>query len=360
MLVYLAVMIMCSILLYATRNNNNKVTPLAITFGMIWLMIALQDGWGGDHNSYVVAFEHFWGMSLEDVLLDEYHGESGYRILLWLMPDSYTGLVLGMAIWCFSLAFFFYHFIPQKWWFLAILFVFFDKAILMGMVASFLRMALANSFLIFAFYLLCKRRKIIFPILLIVAGSFFHKSVLFMTPLVFIKARPFKIPYQHLLTGFVILAFIMMIFPSSWISFVENLVTSVDEFSGYEYYLEDQDTVQVKGVSLIVLFYWVYLLARQTNSKTLSGAEYFVLYVALFRIAFDILPAVGLSTRMFYYLDIYFFAGMMCVMNQLPKNSVHIYGIALTLLLMFWFFGFHAYSKTPFFREHWAFYNFVF
>ncbi len=152
MFVYLAVMVLCCIFLYTMRNNSNKILPLTISFGLIWVMIALQDGWGGDHDSYVYYYNIYKGMSLSDLLSDDSHGAIGYKVFLSMMPSPHFAMAVGMAIWCCSLAFLFYHFIPQKWWFLAILFVFIDRAIMMGAISSYPRMAIAQSFLVFAFY----------------------------------------------------------------------------------------------------------------------------------------------------------------------------------------------------------------
>lgn len=360
MLVYLSVMFLCCILLYAMRNDKKKQRPLAIVFGIIWLMIALQEGWGGDYISYVQHYDEIKGLRFRDLLVDDSHGEIGYKVLLWIMPTYHTWFVITIGIWCFAMAFFFYHFVPQKWWFFAILFVFFDKAILMGMISSFSRMAIANTFLIFAMYLVSKGEKKWKSALVLFGGVFFHKSVLFMVPLLFIRPKRNKLSYSKWLVIFVILAIFMMLFPSSWISFVENIITSFDTFSSYEYYLQDQAEIQFKGASLIILFYWVYLLARQTNKRKRKGSEYLVMKMALVRIAFDLLPAAGMSTRFFYFIDIYFFAGMMVVLSRLPKKDVNKWVLAATLFLMFGYYGFHSYAITDFYKEHWATYNLYF
>lgn len=359
MIVYLSVMFLCCILLYATRNNKNKVSPLAIAFGLIWLMVSLQDGWGGDYDAYIKYFDWYKGQMFNDILVDESHGDIGYKVLMWLMPTPHYGLVLGFGIWCFAAAFFFYHFVPQKWWFFAILFVFFDKAILMGMVASYLRMALANAFLIFCVYFVWKKKRLR-SILLLLIGSLFHKSVLFLFPMIFVGQGRNKVRLPFMLGLFVIFAVFFMIMPSAWTDLVESIIFGNDIFEGYQYYLEGQGAVKTKGASLIIIFYWVYLLSMTSNEKALDGKEYLMIYYALIRIAFALLPAVGLSTRFFYYIDLYFFAGMMCVMNRLPKNSIHKYGVAFTLLIMFWYFVFHAYSKTSFFIDRWGTYNPIF
>lgn len=360
MLVYLSVMLMCCILLYAMRNEGNKKIPLAVAFGLIWLMVSLQDGWGGDHGAYVEYFNWFKGQSFQDILTDDSHGEIGYKLMMSIMPTQHFGLVVGIGIWCFAMAFLFYHFVPQKWWFFAILFVFFDKPILMGMVGSYLRMALANAFLIFAVYYIWKKKKIV-SVISIIIGSLFHKSVLLFLPLIFVGQGRNKIPLPGMLGVFAAIAIFFMIMPSAWTDLVESIIFGSDMFESYEYYFENQEAIQFKGISLILLFYWIFLLSKLSNEKNLNGNEYLMVYFAMIRIAFDLLPAVGLSTRFFYYMDVYFFAGMMCVMNRLPKNdTVSKLALAATLLLMFWFTGFRVYSRTPFFIEHWATYNLIF
>lgn len=361
MFVYLSVMILCCIFLYAMRNNSNKILPLAITFSIIWIMIALQEGWGGDHTAYVYYFDLFNGQSLSDLLSGDDHGAIGYKFLLSIMPTEHFAMSFGMAIWCFAFAFLFYHFIPQKWWFLAIIFVFLDRAIMMGAISSYFRMAIAQSFLVFAFYSRVKGKKWWLFVLLVLCGSLFHKSVaMLMLPLVFIKPAQSKITTSTMVGAIALLTIVTMLSPSSWINLVESIILGSDELSEYAYYLEDQEATSVKGVSLIVLFYWIYLLAQQVNKSNLTPIEYLVLKLALVRIVFDILPAVGLSTRFFYYIDIYFFAGMMVLFYRLPKKDTNKWFLFFSLMLIFWFFGYRVYASSAFFREHWATYNLIF
>lgn len=359
MFVYLSIMLLCCILLYVMRKDKKKARPLAIVFGLIWIVIALQDGWGGDHDNYVMYYDQLSGLNFLDLFTDDNHGEIGYKILAWSMPSEHAGLMLGMAIWCFSFAFLFYHFIPQRWWFFAILFVFLDRSILMGAIASYFRMAIATSLLVFAVFLTLRNKKII-AIGLIIIGAFFHKSVLFLLPLVFVWKRYNRVSTIVMIGIFAMITIISMLFPSTWISFVENIVMGIDAFESYSIYFEDNTDNGVKGLVLIVLFYWIYLLSIKSSEKGFEKIEYMVMYYALIRIAFDLLPAVGLSTRFFYFIDIYFFAGMMVLMNRLPKNDINKLGIAITLILIFWYTGFRVYSNSEFYQLHWATYNPIF
>lgn len=359
MLVYFSVMFLCCIIMYVMRNNKNKVKPLAISFGLIWLMIALQDGWGGDLESYRLIFEQLNGSPFQDAFSEDVYGEVGFKILMWFMPSIHAALMLSIGVWCFAVAFFFYHFVPQKWWFFAIIFVFIDRPILMGMTASILRMSLANSFLIFAVFFMLKKERIR-AALLILLGAFFHTSVLFFLPLIFVGHSQNKIKTPVLMGIFAAIAIVSMLFPSSWTDLVESLIRGADSLNKYEVYLEDQSALEFKGLSLIILFYWVYLLADISNRKNLEGYEYLMIYFALIRIAFDLLPAVGMSVRFFYYIDLYFFAGMACVLNRSPRNDAHKMGLILTLIIMFYYIGFHQFLSTSFYREHWATYNLYF
>ena len=362
MIVYLSVMFLCCILLYVMRNNSNKMAALAIVFGIIWLMLALQEGWGGDYESYVYHFNEIKGLGFKDVLIDEsYHGEVGYKIILWLMPTFHTWFIVNMGVWCFAMAFFFYHFVPQKTWYMAILLFFLDKPVLMGMVGSFCRMAIASSFLVFAYYLVCKDKFKWLALVLLLCGFLFHKSIILMAPFVFIKPKRGNLNNYVVIALFVVLYLFSWIMPSSWTNIVEGIVQNFDTIKEYEYYLEYNQVADAsRGLSLIIFFYWIYLLALHSKKNNYENGEYFVIKLALFRIVFDILPAVGLSSRIFYFIDVYFFAGLLCVFNRLPKNDPNRWGIVVSLLLMIWYMGFHQYVRTPFYLEHWASYNYIF
>ncbi len=360
MFVYLSVMFLCCIFLYAMRNNSNKILPLTITFGIIWLMIALQEGWGGDYGSYVYYFDIYKGESFHDLMSDDSHGALGYKVFLSIMPTVHFAMVIAMAIWCCAFAFLFYHFIPQKWWFLAIIFVFIDRAIMMGAISSFPRMAIAQSFLVFAFYTQIKGKKWWLFVLLLLCGSVFHKSVLIMLPMVFISPSKSKIKPFTIIGTIALLAVFMMLSPSSWINFVEGIIVGSDQFNEYAFYLEGQEATRIKGLSLILLFYWIYLLAQQVTISNFTPVEYLVLKLALVRIVFDLLPAVGMSVRFFYYIDIYFIAGMMVLFYRLPKNDANKWFLFFSLMLIFWYFGYHVYASAAFFWEHWGTYNLIF
>ena len=181
-----------------------------------------------------------------------------------------------------------------------------------------------------------------------------------MAPLLFLRPKYIKNTFPTLVGAFVLLTIFMMVSPSSWISFVDNIITSFDTFSSYEIYLEEQSKIQFKGITLIIISYWVYLLARQTNNNNLNGSEYLVMKMALVRIAFDLLPAVGMSTRFFYYIDAYFFAGMMVVLSRLPKNDVNKWILAISLLIMFWYSGYRPYMMREECIAIWGTYNFYF
>lgn len=359
MSVYLTVLFICCIILFATRNNNNKVAPLAISFGLIWAMVSLQRGWGGDFGFYFFNFEYQKGQSFHDLLVDDEHGEIGYKLFMSVMPSFQIGFAAAMAIWCFSVAFFFYHFVPQKWWFFAILFVFFDRPILMGMISSFPRMAIANSFLVFAIYLFkIKERR--WGLLLLVPAFFFHKSVLFLLILFLLPTKPLKGKSMALV--FLVLLFVIavMFMPSLWVNLGQSLIEGVDAISNYSSYFDDAQTFERRGLSLLVLGYWVYLLVKFGMEDGLSKTEYLLIMCALVRIAFNMLPDLGMSVRFYYFIDLYFFAGMACIIDRLPKNDPNRWGVALTLLFVFWFLGFQKYTSTPHFIEHWATYNFIF
>lgn len=359
MIVYRIVMILCCILLYVMRNDSNKVKPLVFTFGLIFLMIALQQGWGGDFDYYFEHFDYIKGLGFFDLLKDDTHGEMGYKIFMWIMPSYQAGFAAAVAIWCFTVAFFFYHFVPQKWWFFAILFIFWDRPILMGMVASFARMGLANVFLIYSLYLVSQGKRWQ-AVLAFIPACFFHKSVLLLTVTLLLPIKQIK----GLSKGLIILILLFVILtwfaPSLWVGLGESLVSEVEVLSDYSGYLDNDNSFQMRGISLLVFGYWIYLLIKYVNKESLSTFEYLMLYCALVRIIFNLLPAVGLSVRFFYFIDLHFFAGMMCLMNRLPKGDVNRWGVALSLIAMFWFMQFHIFLSSPFCQEHWNFYNFIF
>ena len=360
MLVYFSILIICCVICFVTQNNDSPKRTLCVLFGLIWCMIAFQEGWGGDYMSYVNSFDYLKGQSISDLLVDDSHGEVGYKIFLSLCPSYRISFWIGILIYCVGLAFFFYKFVPRRWWPLMLFFLFVDRPMMMGAISSYPRMAIANAALIFSYYFLSKGNRIGY-IAIVFLAMFFHKSIFFLLPFFFVKGDPIKISLSKGMIVCVLIAFLSILMPSTWVSIVDNILSGVSELEDYAlHYIDSTQNNDTKGISLIFQFYWVYLLLRLLRDGSLDTTEYIILKFALIRIVFDLLPAIGMSVRVFYYLDYAFFAGMMVVLSHMSNKDSNKWALIVSLLIMYFYFGFMTFSKDPFWIASWAKYHYIF
>lgn len=362
MIVYFSILLVCSMIMFFTRfNTGDEKKILGICFGIIWAMISLQQGWGGDFYSYFRDYESIKSLSFSEIFTDEsLHGEAGYKLVTWLFPSYQLSFAFGMAIYCIALAFFFYHFVPRKMWWLCLVFFAIDRPIFMGAIASFLRMAVANACLIFGYYFIVNEKRLYYA-LVIILGAFFHTSVLMMLPFVFVKPKQFtKSPFVILGCMFIITV-LSMIFPSTWINTIDTVLNSFDTFGDYARQLEELDLSnnESKGITLLIEFLWGFFLAKAVCKPDFTKEEYLALYFAIFRVLFDLLPGFGLSVRVYYYVDYIFLAGIMVALNK-EQNQVLKAGVLLGLFLIIFFVKFLNFAGSDFYQDRWNFYNLIF
>ena len=352
--VYFSVLFFIILICLLSNGKGDGKWPLGISILAIYLMISFQAGWGGDWDNYNKAFDHFQGMSFNELLEDEWHGEIGYKVSFAFLP-SYESVKFVFSAWyCLGLFVLFYHFIPRRWWPLGFFFLFINRPLLMGGISAIARTGFAVASFIIGLYFLSKDKKWIYLLILIIA-SLFHTSALFFIPIVLIPTKSVKINGWIGVSIFFGIFLLFLIVPSIWVEFVESLVSSLDVFDEYDLYFEEG--VKERSFSLLLpfTFFWIYELFVYSRNTTYSPSDYLVMKVALVQIAFSFLPEVGLAARFYYYLNYGFFAAMMVLLEKEKQQSIRWLLIASLIIV----FGksFMTFYWTPYFADYWLHYH---
>lgn len=350
MFVYLGVLVIILLILFATKNNKSKIPwQLIVSFILIFLMMALRYNWSGDYWNYDDMFDSYHYNSWNEILQpDNGNIEIGYKVIMKLCESYREVIIVTSLIICSGLFFFFYQFIPQKWWPCAFLVLFLDQYLLPGNISG-IRNALAVSIYIFALYFLMKGRWL-FYIGIVFTASYFHKSVLFMLPFVLIRNHTINIKPTIFFTIFGIYLILCATFIGSIGSYIDAFIVQNSSFERYESYTEGINNATY-GISLlyyitIPLFYFT---IKAINIKGLDKKEYFLLFGLLLWFFLLFFPSIALKGRFYFYFDFLMLGGAMVVCNRLPKYRIQF----ITLLITYFIIDFIRYASTPHYALHW-------
>lgn len=366
MLVYFSVLIIiCLICLFDNKGDGKR--PLLISVGLIYLMITLQEGWGGDSEFYISVSDLYygWGYSLDDLMnMDESerHGELGYKIMFTILPSYRIITFICAAVLCFAVYVLVYNFIPRKYWYLFFILMFINKYMLMGDISALPRNGLAASIFLLAVYFLSRNKKIPY-LVLVLFGALFHKSILVFLPFVFVPKRPLKI---HPLAGVLVLLLVAAfsaVAPGSWGEIISTFLSGSDYLDAYSHYLDENAAHFDLTLLVPFIIFWGGVLFYSTSKGGQDDKNYFFLNFAIFTIAFRLLPGIGMSDRLFFYMDYCMFAGLLIACDKFKpqKGEYFSFGTIVIISILFvygrWFLEF---SRTPHFIQHWMQYNPIF
>lgn len=323
-------------------------------------MITLQEGWGGDTKYYINASEYFYneGLSYSELQDNDLHGEIGYKMVFTLMPSYMLFQFIFAFFLCGAIFIVLYKFVPRKYWPLFFVFLFIDKHLLMGDIATLARNGTAVFLFLFAVYFLAKGKRPIY-VLIILFASFFHKSALFLLPCVLIPSKSIKIDPAGGAITFVFLAVVSAIVPDTWSNLIGSFLSLSDTLDTYSHYIEDESAHYDLTLVLPFVIYWGYIILSNHQRKiVLSSEESLFLNFALITVIFRLLPGFGLSDRLYFYLNYCFFIGM-CILFAKMKQSDERIVLICSLLFVFgrWFIMF---SHSPHFIQNWMEYNPIF
>ena len=367
MIVYFSVLILICLICYFDKKGDGK-RPLIISILLIYLMITLQEGWGGDTGYYAAASEWYSGSGYSIKELNEgydgdRHGELGYKIMFTHLPSYRVITFICAGVLCLSVYILLHNFVPRKYWFLFFIFMFIDRYMLMGDISALPRNGLAAALFLIALFFLSKKKKLIY-LAIIIFAAFFHKSILVFIPLVFVPSHPLKIQPAIGLLSMGLLAIFSAIAPKSWSMIVSTILSESSYLDTYSHYVDESDAHYDLTLLVPFIIFWGYVLLSMLQQKGLNERDSFFLNVAFLTIVFRLLPGLGLSDRLFFYMDYCLFAGMLIAIDKykIPKGKIISDNVLIIIISLVFVYGrwFLEYSRTPHFVQAWSTYTPIF
>ena len=158
---------------------------------------------------------------------------------------------------------------------------------------------------------------------------------------------------------FLVILIISRVLPSAWFDMVDAILGSNDALQGFQYYMEEGMQEQGRmSFDVICDFIWIYVLLSCANNNQLTSKEYLIVYAALARMMFSFLPSLGLSARIYYFLDYLFFAGIITAIPKIANKELKL----LTIVSLIYVFVKHflVFYSSAYFAEHWLHYHSIF
>lgn len=307
MLVYFSILFIILILCAFTGNNVKKNNyTLFFCIALIFLFMALRKDYGGDYSSYEDYYNIIHSAGSNSLI----QIESGFRWIVILMSSYRMLLIVVAFLFSSALFFLFKMYIPVRYWALAFLILFISKSMLIGNMSG-MRISIAVSAFIYSFYFLEQGKKLLYTILMI-GASFFHTSVLFFLPAVFISPnKPSKIGILIIICSALVLIFISTFLPNAITQYVE-MITEVSFFSKYKIYLVDKISLMSRGSSYLLIFFMLFfnikILGQVTKKRESLFIKLSILYLLLM-----LAPSIGLMSRFYFFLSFPFLVGSIYV-----------------------------------------------
>lgn len=306
-----------------TRDNYILLFAIVLAF----LFMALRKDYTPDYWEYEDQFEVIHSSGYDNDL----HSEIGYQWLNIVLPSYRMVIVIASLAFLSGIYIFFKTFIPSSYWGFSFILLFTDTfAYLINLSA--IRNSIAIAALLWGVYLLSKRQKIPF-IILILLGSLFHASVLIFIPLVFFGSSKPKLNLQLWMTLFIIYVVLSVIMPGLWGNIANLMFSEVDALSGYLYYVEDLKGTS-RGLSYLLLFFILFFNLKTIAMNDLTPNDYMCLKLALIWFLIVFSPIVGMISRYYVYVDFFLFASVPVVMRNTHKHLFK-YAYAFGILLYF-------------------------
>lgn len=299
---FIFLQIIFSYLIFFTKKKKYLVILFLLFFS---IYLGLRDfNIGADTNTYVSTYLKGKG---------GYFSEKGFKYLGYLMYKlnfSARGYLLVISLLNTFLYYKGYQlFFKNKINFYLILWIYlFNVTSLFGYI-NILRQSLAGGFLLIAFGLLNKNKKIL-SILIFLIGFSFHKSIIFFF---FIYFNIFYKLYLKLLLRNKILIILLTLFFSI---LIPHFLLWHPKFYDY-FYARANKSFYLKYI-LISIFYFYYILKNREKEK-IESFIFYNLCILSFFMNFKLL-----SSRLIYYLNIFIPILLIKYLNKIEKRNRNI------------------------------------
>ena len=337
--------ILVVVLAYFSKNKQTR-SLFKVAFLIIFLLTSLRFNFGTDYINYYKTFNIVnQSFSITSINFGYFDLERAWIILNYIFkPIGFFGFIIVLsAFLCYTYYALIKKYVDPKYYWLAIFIYVFTFDIMLVQFSA-IRQALAIAIFIHSVkYLNEKRNRVLYILLIIIAGMF-HTSAYFMLPFVvftFKKIRESKIIGVVILTVF----FGLMFFGNRYLS---QLIEISSFLSGERYLVRFASEVSSK-ITLIGSIAWsslLFILLYYSRFQQKNRKIFF--YIAsLHSLVYVITPVVFLSGRIGYY-----FIALSTIVYPLIIQQEKRFFIRIGLIGVF--ITFILYRLTIFFKLDWV------
>lgn len=337
-----------AIIAYKNQRISNRL--LYVIISLIFLFFAFREGFTPDYYAYEVAFSG-------DFLNERHDKEFGYLYLTSFLSYE-NALIIQTLLLCLCIYIAFKNYIPIKYWWFALTILFIIRSCLLGNMGAFRSSFVTMAFFISIILRLKYKLGWIWGLAIMLLFSTIHLSGIMFIPLMFISSKPFK---RKTYTTLIIIS-VVLIFVSLFLTDIINNFSNVfinAYFTEYSTYMEGAVSSDLKLnlfviIKLILMLWLFYTSIQSTKNKfhgiMMSSAKLTSIYFML-----DLLPGIGLISRLKYYLFFPFIIGNSYIIysesNQ-KKRLLHI-----GALLLYAFFDMYMLYQTFYFKDTYGIYH---
>ena len=280
--VYIPMGLLLALFCFALRNNvRNRRMIFILLFLPILVFSAIRFGFGPDYFSYWDIWQSVRGTDVEGYTGVGSSVEPLFLKLLQLFPKYTWFIVFGSVFLILSYYTLFEKYVPIKYLWFVVLFLFFNSNCLLGNYVA-MRTMLCGILFICAFYFLNKNNlkgRIIYILIILLAGQI-HSSAIVLLLFVLLNTKQASILYQwYIIIPIGVVALLsVMIGNNIIVSYISSyLVDNVESFSRYQEYEMGNVSSSLMAI-LFRLFSFVILAYLVISAKKETEQTYTLIY----------------------------------------------------------------------------------
>lgn len=338
------------------ESNNSYKHGLKLSIFIMFIFLALRYDFGNDYMAYLELFQDinrysgfnpdsfiFKGNEIGWLYLNRFFGFLGFFPMIAFLA----------AFTCFVLYLFIKTYVPLRYyWFAVFIYVF--QPYNMLVLSSAMRQAVVVSIFLLAIDLII-RKKIIWYILLVLIGTLFHTSAIFLLPFILLAFLNWKINiYYVLLIG--VLFSVPFIFINDTINYINFIASQYLNF--YLGYIEESEIITSVGLGF-ALNVLIYLIVIFYSQKEIDFANNILFKIAI--ISFLMIPlsfGVQLIGRLNFYLLPVMMAVFPLVFLKIKKSYLRI--LFVNIVVLFTLYNFFIFFESDVWKNDFGVYYTIF
>ena len=322
---------------------------------VICVFSAIRFDFGPDYQSYWNIYEHIKGVSLDGYAGVGAGAEKGFLYFLQLFPNYTSFIVFNSVVWIIANYYFLSRYADYRYYWLLLLFIFFDSNyLLLNLVA--MRSAMSAYLFIVAFLFLVNGKRLVYVLLILLAGQI-HTTSLALLALVVLTNKKRSILFS---TWCLVAVGALGFFAK--LTGYNPVVAGVADFlmgnvSSFESYGESEDVVVgVVNSSFNSILFYLMLCAIGTflvfSAKKETETKYIYVYKVAIIAAFVLMMfgqgMIG-DRFMMFFNPLYYVA----IIHSIKQNKSVINVLVISFLLIISVYMFASKMSRPYMFSFW-------